>query len=284
MSTTRARFPLAVSLLVIGVVLLPWLITTPLGIALIIVSVILFRRPRGSLSGSLLRGASGLLREAGGISGVAAVQALHDVEEEAQRQRRERAVQNVLEHEFRQALADLARLRTGAAGLVALRNVDVAAVRAFGDAGGQKSNEAVARLGIDRSVFLVPPLGVLEAHDGTDPLEVYHRWVIRGQVGHDVDAATRMVVRQDTDAFGSAEVLVTGAGWSMRMLVDAAWADEAHRIAERFLLRDQGRSSEAAEPTAAERLQQLSDLRFQRILSDEEFQEAKERILGLDPS
>ena len=227
-------------------------------------------------------------------------------------------VQLAAEQYFHQTVEYLARVNTGAAGLVALRNVDDAANRAFGAAGPQISADAVAAIGVDRASFSSERIGNLAVRGAGVWLEIFRDWVILGQEAHDVDEHTRISVFLDGSIqvvprqvqkgnkvvtvneqhdMRTAEVQVASDGWSVSAPINPNDVPEARRIADQ-LTAHIARLRPAAVTSAdiramvetilnnsgqppAEKLKQIANLRFDRLLSDAEFQQAKERILGI---
>ncbi len=217
------------------------------------------------------------------------------------------------EQQFHAAVDDLARVRTGAAGLVALRNVDAAAGRAYGAAGPRMSADAVAAIGVDPASFASVPIGNLAVLGAGVWLELFRDWVIMGQQGYDVDANTRITVFLDGGIqivprqvqrgnrvvtvneqhdMRRAEVQVVSDAWSVRAPINPDEVGEARRMADQLTAHvarlSSGQFTDLVEALIAntgqppaEKLKQLADLRYDRLLSDEEFQRAKERILRI---
>lgn len=222
------------------------------------------------------------------------------------------------EQRFHQAVQYLAQVNTGAAGLVALRNVDAAAEAAFGADAASVAAQALAGIGVDRSTFVSQHIGNLLVLGTHAWLEVFRNWIIVGQEAHDVDQHTRasvfldgsiqVVARQVKrgDSFVTvneqhdmrrAEMQIVSDEWSVRVPIRPDDANEARRIADQLnaavaRMRPAAATGEdirsmveailnnTGQPPA-EKLKQLSNLRYDRLLSDAEFQQAKERILGI---
>lgn len=139
------------------------------------------------------------------------------------------------------------------------------------------------------------------------PIEVFENWIIFGQTAYDIESSTRGEVHVEgnvqIDAKGrkhdgrTAFVQFVSSSWSNTFPINLNEVTEARRIvAQMSVVTD---SLKPAGITAAdiskmietilnnsgqppaEKLQQLSDLRFQRLLSDVEFDAAKARILGI---
>jgi hypothetical protein len=139
------------------------------------------------------------------------------------------------------------------------------------------------------------------------PIEVYKNWVISGQTAFDVDVSTRGEVHVEgniqLDAKGKkhdmrkADIHFVSTNWSHTFPFNVDQVSDARRIVAQLsavidTLKPTGATaadigtmiemitSTTGQP-AAEKLKQLSDLRFQRLLSDSEFEAAKARILGI---
>lgn len=154
------------------------------------------------------------------------------------------------------------------------------------------------------SVSGVPTMFGLASSGG---VRVYKDWVIEGQTGYDFDVSTRGEVTVDgsisydknnkpIDNRRAALHLATQE-WSHSFSIDPNQADEARRILNQLKaiveqLRPQAVSAAdiaavmeklvtANGKSPAEKLEELSNLRYQRLLSDKEFESAKQKILGI---
>lgn len=139
------------------------------------------------------------------------------------------------------------------------------------------------------------------------PIEIYKNWIISGQTAYDVDVSTRGEVHVEGNVaidnkgkkqdMRKAYVHFVSTNWSQTFPFNLDQVSEARRIVAQLAavtdsLRPTGVTSadiakmietimnNSGQP-AAEKLKQLSDLRFQRLLSDSEFEAAKTRILGI---
>jgi hypothetical protein len=217
-----------------------------------------------------------------------------------------------------QATTALAASGVGGAGVVAYRNVVETAKSLFPHEAEAKTAEAVGSIGFDPIVLDSPRYGAVAAlHGGW--VEVFRDWIVFGQEAHDVDSTTRgqvfadgaiqvtsavvtdkrnksKVVNQQHD-LRKATIQFTSAHWSMSVPIDPDQTNEARRLVEMLLthvesLKPQGATAadiqlmvdtilNASGQPPAEKLRQLSNLRYERLLSDEEFEQAKTRILGL---
>ena len=213
-----------------------------------------------------------------------------------------------------QATRALAAARGGAA-VVAYRNLEATVQRFHPQDAAAKLHEALAFINFDPSRLNSPRFGMVHSTNG-GAVEVFRDWIIYGQESHDVDASTRgnvyvdgavrvsavpvagtkTVVNQTQD-LRTAQLQFVSASWSMSVPINPDQANEARRLVGQLavnveLLKPRGVT--AAEMSAmvntilnstgqppAEKLKQLSNLRFERLLSDEEFEAAKARILGI---
>jgi hypothetical protein len=138
-------------------------------------------------------------------------------------------------------------------------------------------------------------------------VEVYKNWIISGQNAFDVDVSTRGEVHVEgnvqVDAKGKkhdmrkANIHFASTNWSHTFPINVEQVSDARRIVTQLSaviesLKPASATSadiskmietimsNSGQP-AAEKLKQLSDLRFQRLLSDSEFESAKAKILGI---
>lgn|GEM_PF-1513539 len=222
------------------------------------------------------------------------------------------------EQRFQQTVDYLAHVRTGAAAVVAIRNVDDAAAQAFGAEGPQAAEQAMQNIGIDRSSFVSEPIGNLAVLGQGMWLEIFRDWIIVGQQAHDVDEHTRITVFLDGNIqivprqvqqgnrlvtineqhdMRRAEVQIASDSWSLSVPIYPDHVGDARRMADQLtahIVRLRPGAVTAADIKAmvdtilnnsgqppAEKLKQISNLRYERLLSDEEYQQAKERILGI---
>jgi hypothetical protein len=139
------------------------------------------------------------------------------------------------------------------------------------------------------------------------PIEIYKNWIISGQTAFDVDVSTRGEVSVEgniqIDAKGNkhdlrkAFVHFVSTNWSHTFPLHVEQVSDARRIVGQLsavieAMKPSGVTSadiskmmetilNSSGQPPAEKLKQLSDLRFQRLLSDSEFEAAKARILGI---
>lgn len=213
-----------------------------------------------------------------------------------------------------QAISALAHARGGGARVVAYRNLEATAHRFHPQDAPAHVNAALASIGFDRRVLDSPRYGMVPARKG-GVVEVFRDWIIYGQEAHDVDATTRGHVYVDgsiqvssavnqknrvvstTHDLRTAELQLTSSTWAMGVPIHPDHANEARRLIDRLAIHVEDlkpKGVTAADIKAmvdtilnntgqppAERLTQLSNLRFSRLLTDQEFEAAKAKILGL---
>ncbi|MFK3669865.1 hypothetical protein ACI2IX_06800 [Leifsonia aquatica] len=216
-----------------------------------------------------------------------------------------------------EAKAALAAAPAGGATVVAYRNLEATARRLQPAEAPALIAAAVSEACVDPAALESPWLGAVAAVGGGQ-VEFFADWVIYGQEAHDVDASTRGQVFVDgsvqvtsavvTDKKGAptivnqqhdlrtAQLQLTSATWSMSVAIDQSQVQDARRLVDQLAARVQS-AKEAASTgeirdlvdtilmstgqPPAEKLRELSNLRYERLLSDEEFESAKSRILGL---
>ena len=138
-------------------------------------------------------------------------------------------------------------------------------------------------------------------------VEVFKDWVIYGQSAFDIEPSTRGEVHVEGNVqldqkgnkhdMRTASMQFVSSSWSKTFPINLNGVTEARRIVAQLSvvtdsLKPAGVTtaditkmietilSNSGQPPA-EKLKQLSDLRFQRLLSDSEFEAAKARILGI---
>jgi|694.fasta_scaffold131933_2 hypothetical protein len=138
-------------------------------------------------------------------------------------------------------------------------------------------------------------------------VEIYKDWIISLDESFDVDISTRAEVHVDGtityDAKNNkidnrtATIQFVSTDWSTSFGISPDRADDARRMASQLMavieeLKPKGVTTadiselmksilNASGQPAAQKLQQLSDLRYQRLLTDEEFEAAKAKVLGI---
>lgn len=149
--------------------------------------------------------------------------------------------------------------------------------------------------------------GPLFGSENKKLVRVFKDWVIAGEFGYNFDISTRGQVNVDGgfsyDNKGrqidnrTASLQLATQDWSHTFKISPDQADEARRILQQLAaiveqMKPQGVSAADIEAamekivsksgkSQAERLEELSNLRFQRLLSDQEFEKAKAKILDI---
>lgn len=216
------------------------------------------------------------------------------------------------------ALQKAAQSGERGAAVVAFRNLGTTARSAYPQEARAKVDEALASIGLEQKSFESPKIGAIAALKGASQVEVFRDWIIYGQEAHDVDATTRGDVHVDGSVQMRSELVSNGkesnvqntqvdtrtaqvqffsTSWAMGVPIHPDRANEARLVVGQLAahvesLKPQGVTTQdiramvdailnnTGQPPA-EKLQQLSNLRYQRLLSDEEFEQAKSKILGI---
>lgn len=203
----------------------------------------------------------------------------------------------------------------GGAAVVAYRNLDATVKRFHPNDGPAYLGAVLAWIQFDPARLVSPGIGLVRCLDGA-ALEVFRDWVIRGQESHDIDATTRGSVHVDgavqvvavpmptgkgtmnqAHDLRTAQVNLASATWSLSAAIHPDQAGAARLVIDRLAaniesMKPRGVTSDdlklmvdtilnnSGQPPA-EKLKQLSNLRFERLLSDDQFEAAKARILGI---
>jgi hypothetical protein len=169
-------------------------------------------------------------------------------------------------------------------------------------------NEILSDIQFDRKTIVSQLLGVVPTPGMfSPPVEVFKDWIISGQIGFNIDQSTRGEVNLDgsiqVDSKGNKKDMRTATmqfvstTWSHVFSIDPDSASDARRIVSQLgVIADSQKPSgvtlsdisklietilnNSGQP-AADKIKALSDLRFQRLLSDEEFEAAKAKVLGI---
>lgn len=172
-----------------------------------------------------------------------------------------------------------------------------------------KFKEKLNEINFDRSKIESELIGTIpmKLMINNDPIEIYKDWIISGTLAYDVDSSTRGEVHVDgsiqIDAknnkrdMRTATLQFASTKWSHSFRIDPDQANNARRIvAQLATVLDSQKPSGVTTAdiknmietilsntgkSPAEKLQQLSDLRYQRLLTDQEFEAAKTKILGI---
>ena len=170
----------------------------------------------------------------------------------------------------------------------------------------KKIDELLESINFDKSRVESKMLGSVRGKSGRI-IHIYKEWVIVGDSGWDFDISTRgdvsvggsvtfdsRNVRQD---MRTATLYLATQEWSQAFKIDPDHADEARRIINQLMaiideLKPKGVTAADVQASMeqlvnksgksqAERLEELSNLRYQRLLSDDEFESAKKKILEI---
>ena len=220
---------------------------------------------------------------------------------------RRKAKAEQLQSEIDNATARLAS-STGGATVVAYRQLEALIM-------STKLPDAMQRFEVILDSIAFDPKSIESQHIGTIPragwtkiqVEIYKDWIISGPESFDVDISTRAEVHVNGaityDAKNkmvdnrTATIQFVSTDWSTSFMIPPNSTDEARRMASQLMaviesLKPKGVTtadiselmktilSNSGQP-AAQKLQQLSDLRYQRLLTDEEFEAAKAKVLGI---
>ena len=203
---------------------------------------------------------------------------------------------------------------SGARAVVAYESLETLVRKRYKAEADKKLNELLDSVEFDRSrvesqfIGSVTNAGAGLFVSGTNgQIRIFKDWVIAGQNGYDFDISTRGEVNVD-GSFSydknnnkvdnrTASLLLATQDWSHSFKILPDQADEARRILNQLnavVEQMKPKAVSAAEmaeameqlmnasgKSPAEKLEELSNLRYQRLLSDKEFEQAKTRILGI---
>lgn len=205
---------------------------------------------------------------------------------------------------------------SGGAALLAYRSLEETAKRWYPSEADSKVKESLASVKFDFDKIRSPRLGVITSLDRKKWIEVFRDWIIVGSESFDVDYSTQAIVHSEGSIQVSstrdqhnrvvekrhdlrvAEVQLFGNEWSLSLPIHPDHTMEVRKIIAQLTahvetlkpkgltstdLRDLVQSilNNTGQPPA-EKLKQLSNLRYDRILSDEEYEAAKSKILGMN--
>lgn len=178
----------------------------------------------------------------------------------------------------------------------------------------QKMDELLTSISFDKSRITSRHIGDLMnvgaglwATGAKAQISVYKDWVIAGNVGYDFDISTRGEVTLDGSISYDknnkpvdnrvATLQLATKDWSHSFKISPNEVPDARRIVNQLLaiIEDlkpkaisiadiesvMGKLVSETGKSPAEKLEELSNLRYQRLLTDSEFEQAKSRILGL---
>lgn len=203
---------------------------------------------------------------------------------------------------------------TGARAVVAYESLEALVTKRYRAEANEKLDELLNSIEFDRSrveskfIGSVTNAGAGLFASGTNgEIRVYKDWVIAGQNGYDFDVSTRGEVNVD-GSFSydknnnkvdnrTASLLLATQDWSHSFKILPDQADQARRVLSQLnaivdqmkpkavsaaeITEAMERLMRASGKSPAEKLEELSNLRYQRLLSDKEFEQAKGRILGI---
>lgn len=205
---------------------------------------------------------------------------------------------------------------SGGAALLAYRSLEATAKRWYPSEMDAKVKESLASIKFDFEKIKSPRLGIITSRDRKQSIEVFRDWIIIGSESFDVDYSTQAMVHSEGSIQISstrdnnnrvvekrhdlrvAEVQLFGNEWSLSLPIHPDRTMDVRKIIAQLTahvdtlkpkgltsadLRDLVQSilNNTGQPPA-EKLKQLSNLRFDRILSDEEYEAAKSKILGIN--
>lgn len=218
-----------------------------------------------------------------------------------------------------QAAAALAAAPAGGAALVAYRNLESTVTKFYGMNAPARLEWELSRIEFDTETIAAQQFGYVPSLAGGN-VEIFPGWVVFGQEAHNVDATTRGVVHTDgaiqvssavvTDRksrervvsqqhdLRRAQLQLTSSTWSLSTPIHpdhvnharailARLAAQVESLAEAPVTRSDIREileslvNNDGQP-AAQKIRQLNNLRYERLLTDEEFKRVKDKILGLD--
>jgi hypothetical protein len=142
---------------------------------------------------------------------------------------------------------------------------------------------------------------------GRETIRIYEQWVVSGDMGYDFDVSTRGSVNVDGSIqfdknnnevdMRTATLQLATQDWSKAFKIRPDEADEARRIVNQLaaifeemkpkvltaveMKEAMKELLESSAKSPAEKLEELSNLRYQRLLTDQEFQAAKTKILEI---
>lgn len=213
-----------------------------------------------------------------------------------------------LQSKIDQATRDLEHASGGKA-VVAYRNLEKIMKATKAPDWTSQFQKILSDINFDASSIQSDHIGTLSGPNALNktPIEVYKNWIISGQNAFDVDVSTRGEVNVEgnvqIDSKGkkhdlrTANISFASTNWAHTFPFSLAQVSEARKIVSQLSavidsMKPTGATSadiakiietittNSGQP-AAEKLKQLSDLRFQRLLSDAEFEAAKAKILGI---
>jgi hypothetical protein len=204
---------------------------------------------------------------------------------------------------------------SGVKAVLAYEHLESLVRKAYKKDAGPKLSDLLQSIGFDKSNVESKFLGTVDGRAlapflgfmSSDKVRVYKDWVIAGKIGYDFDVSTRGEVTVDGSiAYDknnkpvdnrTASLHLATQDWSHSFSIDPNQADQARRILNQLnaiVEQLKPKAVSAADiadlmerlvnstgQSPAEKLEELSNLRYQRLLSDKEFESAKQKILGI---
>ena len=216
------------------------------------------------------------------------------------------------ESAIQSALRDLENA-TGVEAFIAYENLERLVDKA-GPSYPKQLSELLASINFDHSRVESKYLGSLVnlnagmfGHPERRTIRIYQQWVVAGDMGYDFDVSTRGSVTVDGSIqldknnnkvdMRTATMQLATQDWSHAFKILPDEADEARRILNQLAALveemkpkvltavDMKKAMEelldSSAKSPAEKLEELSNLRYQRLLTDQEFEAAKTKILGI---
>lgn len=177
--------------------------------------------------------------------------------------------------------------------------------------GAVRFQEILKELDFDTSKVASKKIGIIPSASSSPtagtPIEVFNDWIIYGEEAFDTDSSTRGEVHLDGSTqidsggrqlhSGTSNVMFISSDWSRTFPIDRKSITEARRIVGQLSALSDSRKpagvtqadikmmietilNSTGQP-AAKKVAQLSDLRYQRLLTDQEFESAKAKVLGI---
>jgi hypothetical protein len=217
-----------------------------------------------------------------------------------------------------QASSALAAAAPGGQALVAYRNLESTVQRFYKENAPARFEYELQQIEFDKSTIASPRFGYV-ASLASGAVEIFRDWVVFGQEAHNIDATTRgtvftdgsvqvtstvvldkksrqQVVSQQHD-LRTAQLQLTSATWSLSTPIDPDKVNEARVLLAQLATHIEGLAGKPVTTAdiremvdgilnntgqpAAERIRQLDVLRYERLVSNDEFKQAKDKILGL---
>lgn len=225
--------------------------------------------------------------------------------QDAKKAERDREIQQELE---------FLKTATGAKASIAYNRLRLLVIQNQEPEPERKINELLDSISFDRSRVESKFLGSVRnlgapmfGKSASKNILIYREWVLVGDAGWDFDVSTRGEVtvsgsitfdsKNNRQDMRTATLHLATQDWSQAFKIDPDQADEARRILNQLLaiieeMKPKGVTAADVHASMeslvnktgksqAERLEELSNLRYQRLLTDQEFEAAKTKILEI---